>query len=259
MSIIQNTIEDIKSLKWLGFHQALEMQLSNTIYLKMSFEERLSHLVNNELIERRNRKIKHLMSRSKLKYKQAFIEEIEYHPSRNLEKSIILTLIGNEWIERSQNIIISGATGTGKTWLACALANNAIVNGYSVLYIRLSRLFSEIKLVRADGSYLSYLKKLLKYKVLILDDFGSGAMKASDVAELLEVIEDRSYNGSTIITSQIPVMAWHDYLNQPIIADAILDRLIHTSYRIELKGESMRKLKSIMTNNDQIEEENVMN
>jgi DNA replication protein DnaC len=255
MSIIQNTIEDIKNLKWQGFHQALELQLSNTAYLKMSFEERLGHLVNNELTQRRNRKIKHLLSRSKLKYKQAFIEEIEYRVSRNLNKSAILTLIGNEWIERNQNIIISGATGTGKTWLGCALANNAIVNGYSVLYIRLSKLFAEIKLVRADGSYLSYLKKLQKYRVLVLDDFGSGAMKASDVAELLEVIEDRSYIGSTIITSQIPVTAWYEYLNQPVIADAILDRLIHTSYRIELKGESMRKLKSNITNENLKKEE----
>jgi DNA replication protein DnaC len=249
MSILENTIEEIKSLKWTGFYRALEVQLSNTAYLEMSFEERLAHLVNNEIIERRNKRIKRLMSRSKLKYKQAFIEDIEYLPSRNLDKSIILSLIQNEWIERSQNIIITGATGTGKTWLACALANNSIFNDYSVLHIRLSKLFQEIRLVRADGSYLSYLKKLERYKVLILDDFGSGAMKSSDVAELLEVLEDRSYIGSTIITSQLPVSAWHDYLNQPIVADAILDRLIHTSYRIELKGESMRKLKSNITNN----------
>ena len=249
MSIIQNTIEELKSLKWTGFHQALEIQLSNTAYLKMSFEERLAHLVKNEITERRNRKIKHLTARSKLKYKQAFTEDIEYIPARNLDKSLILTLLQNEWIKRSQNIIITGATGTGKSWFACALSNNAIVNGYSVLYIRLSKLFQEIKLVRADGSYLSYLKKLERYKVLVLDDFGSGVMKASDVAELLEVLEDRSYSGSTIITSQLPVSAWHDYLSRPVIADAILDRLIHTSHRIELKGESMRKLKSNITNN----------
>ena len=244
MSVIQNTIEEIKSLKWHGFHSALEMQLSNTVYLEMSFEERLEHLINNEVTERRNRKIKQLLSRSKLKYKQAYLEEIDYRPSRNLDKSVILTLVGNEWIERSQNIIISGATGTGKTWLACALGNNAIANGYSVFYIRLSKLFSEVRLARADGSYLLWLKKLTRYNVLILDDFGSGPMKASDVSELLEVVEDRSYSGSIIIISQLPVSSWHDYLNQPVVADAILDCLIHTSYRIELKGESMRKLKS---------------
>jgi DNA replication protein DnaC len=244
MSIIQNTIEDIKGLKWNGFHSALEVQLSNTSYLKMSFEERLTHLVKNEVTERRNRKIRQITSRSKLKYKQAFIEETDYRPSRNLDKSLLLTLTQNEWIERSQNIIISGATGTGKTWLACALGNKAIMDGYSVFYIRLSKLFSEIMLVRADGSYLSWLKKLSRFNVLILDDFGSGPMKASDVGELLEVIEDRTLVGSIIITSQLSVSDWHDYLNQPVVADAILDRLIHTSYRIELGGDSMRKLKS---------------
>jgi DNA replication protein DnaC len=247
MSVIQNTIEDVKRLKLYGFHSALELQLSNTTYLKMSFEERLAHLVKNEVTERRNRKIKQLTSRSKLKYKQAFIEELDYRPSRHIDKSVIMTLAQNEWIERSQNMIISGATGTGKTYMACALGNNAIANSYSVFYIRLSKLFSQIKLTRADGSYLSWLKKLRHYNVLILDDFGSGSMTTSDVAELLEVVEERSYTGSIIIISQLPVSGWHDYLNQPVLADAIMDRLIHTSYRIELKGDSMRKLKSTIT------------
>lgn len=249
MSIIQNTIEDIKTLKWTGFQSALEIQLSNTTYLKMSFEERLSHLVKNELTEKRNRKIRYLLSRSKLKYKQAFIDEIDYSPSRNLDKSIVHTLIQNEWIERAQNIILSGATGTGKTYLACALGRHAISAGYPTFYIRLSKLFSQIRLVRADGSYLAWLKKLSRYKVLILDDFGSSPMKAGDVAELLEVIEERMTSGSIVITSQLPVSDWHSYLNQPVIADAVLDRLVHTSYRIELKGESMRKLKSTIPSN----------
>ena len=142
MSIIQNTIEDIKTLKWYGFHSALEAQLSNTSYLKMSFEERIAHLVKNEVTERRNRRVRQLTSRSKLKYKQAFLEETDYRASRNLDKSLILTLSQNQWIEHNQNIIISGATGTGKTWLACALGNRAIMDGYSVFNIRLSKLFS---------------------------------------------------------------------------------------------------------------------
>jgi DNA replication protein DnaC len=249
MSIIQNTIEEIKSLKWHGFNSALELQLSNTAYLKMSFEQRLAHLVSNELTERKSRKVKQLLARSKLKYKQAAIEDIDYRPSRNLDKSVILSLSQNEWIDRSQNIIICGATGTGKTWLACAIGKRAITDGYSVFYIRLSKLFSEIQLARADGSYLSWLKKIARYNVLILDDFGGGPMKASDVGELLEVVEDRSYLGSIIMTSQLPVSEWHSYLNQPIVADAVMDRLIHTSYRINLKGESMRKIKSGLEQN----------
>jgi DNA replication protein DnaC len=244
MSIIQNTMEEIKSLKWHGFNSALEQQLSNSAYLKMSFEERLAHLVSNELTERKNRKIKQLSSRSKLKYKQAYIEEIDYRSSRNLDKSTILSITQNEWIRYAQNIIITGATGTGKTWIACAIGNKAIIDGYSVYYSRLSKLFSEIKLVRADGSYLSWLKKISRFNVLILDDFGSGPMLASDVAELLEIVEDRSTLSSIILTSQLPVSEWHAYLNQPVVADAVLDRLIHTSHRIALKGESMRKLKT---------------
>jgi len=253
MSLIHTTMKEIKELKWHGVSAALEQQLSNSAYLKMSFEERLAHLVANELTERRNRKIKQLTSRSKLKYKQAYIEDIDYRSSRNLDKATIASMRQNEWIRRAQNIIINGATGTGKTWLACAIGNQAIIDGYSVYYSRLSKLFSQIKLVRADGSYLSWLNKLTRFNVLILDDFGSGPMLAADVGELLEIIEDRSMTGSVIITSQLPVSEWHGYLNQPVVADAVLDRLIHTSYRIHLKGESMRKVQSGL--NDQLKKE----
>jgi len=251
MSLIENTLEEIKALKWHGFHSALELQFSQSAYSKMSFEERLAHLISSEISERKTRKVRQLLSRSKLKYKQAALHEIDYRASRNLEKSMILSLSRNEWIDRCHNIIITGATGTGKSWLACAIAHQAISDGFSVYYCRLNKLFAEIKLLRADGSYLAWLKKMARYRVLILDDFGSTAMKPADVGELLEIIEERSGSGSNIITSQLPVAQWHSYLDQPLIADAVLDRLIHNSYRINLKGESMRQIKSDLPKNEE--------
>jgi len=158
-----------------------------------------------------------------------------------LERSQIATLAKNQWIEQQHNIIIEGATGTGKTYIACALAHNAIVGGYSAYYARISKLLSEIKLVRADGSYLSFLKRLTKMRVLILDDFGVAPMDTRDAQELLEIIEDRVGSGSTIITSQLPVENWHDYLSNGTVADAVLDRLVHNSYRLNLEGDTMRK------------------
>ena len=147
----------------------------------------------------------------------------------------------------------AGATGTGKTYLACAISNNAIKNGYSVYYARITKLFAQIPIVRGDGSYLSWLANLSKFNVLILDDFGSCPIKMQDVQELLEIVEERSQIGSVIITSQLNVKDWHDYLAEPTVADAILDRLIHNSHRINLKGDSMRKVKNSLSNSDTLE------
>ena len=244
MSAIQHTIEQLSELKLHGFSKALQEQFSNPDYSALPFEERLSHLITNEVTERRNRRIRQLLSKSKLKIKQAMIEDIDYSTSRNIDKRQILSLAKNEWIRSFQNIIISGATGTGKTYLACALGNKAISNSYSVYYVRLAKLLMEASLVRADGSYLSWLSKISRFNVLIIDDFGVAPMKAKDTEELLELVEDRTQRGSVIITSQLPVDQWFVYLKNPTAADAVMDRLIHNSYRINLKGESMRKLKT---------------
>jgi DNA replication protein DnaC len=236
-------MEQLSELKLNGFREALEDQLKNAQYGDMPFEERLSYLVSTEITNRRNKRIKQLLSHSKLKYKQAMIEDIDYSPQRQIDKSSLLSLSQNEWINQSQNILITGATGTGKTYLACALANRAIEHGNSVFYIRLAKLLMEISLARVDGSYLRYIAKLTRFKVLIIDDFGVAPMKAKDTEELLEVVEDRIDKGSVIITSQLAVDMWFTYLKNPTAADAVMDRLIHNSYRIEINGDSMRRLK----------------
>jgi DNA replication protein DnaC len=250
MNAFHHTLDQLSELKLNGVKTALIQQMEIPSFSTMTFEERLSHLIAREITERHNRKIKYLLSRSQLKQKSAFVDDIDYSATRNIHKSVLLALLDNNWIQARHNIIITGATGTGKTYLACALGNNAIVNGYSVLYCRVTKLLTQIQLVRGDGSYLSWLAKLAKFKVLILDDFGSCPLKVQDVQELLEVIEERSLTGSIIITSQLDVKNWHDYLTEPTVADAILDRLVHNSHRFNLKGESMRILKNTLSNSD---------
>lgn len=237
----QQLLDQISELKLKGLKEAYLLQMQTPNYIHMPFEERLAHLIDAETINRKNCRIKQYLRAAKLKYRNAFLEDIEYLANRNLERSQIATLAKNQWIEQQHNIIIEGATGTGKTYIACALAHNAIVGGYSAYYARISKLLSEVKLARADGSYLSFLKRLTKMRVLILDDFGVAPMDTRDAQELLEIIEDRVGAGSTIVTSQLPVEDWHDYLSNGTVADAVLDRLVHNSYRLNLEGDTMRK------------------
>jgi DNA replication protein DnaC len=237
----QQLLDQISELKLKGFKEAYMLQMQTPNYIHMAFEEQLAHLIDAEIINRKNCRVKQYLRAAKLKYRNAFLEDIEYLANRNLERSQIAVLAKNQWIEQHHNIIIEGATGTGKTYLACAFAYNAIVGGYNAYYARISKLLSEVKLVRADGSYLSFLKKLTKVRVLILDDFGVAPMDTRDAQELLEIIEDRVGAGSTIITSQLPVEDWHDYLSNGTVADAVLDRLVHNSYRLNLEGDTLRK------------------
>jgi DNA replication protein DnaC len=251
MVMHQQTLDQLSELKMKGFKEAFILQTQSPSYMHMPFEERLAHLVDSEVIHRKNYRMKQLLRASKLKYKNVFITDIEYTAARNLERSLITTLAKNQWIEQGHHIIIDGATGTGKTHLACALAHNAISCGYSAYYIRISKLLAEIKSVRSDGSYLSYLKKMTKMRLLILDDLGVSPMDTRDAQELLEVIEDRVGSGSIIVTSQLPVDHWYDYLNNGTVADAMLDRLVHNSYRLNLRGESMRKKNKLLNNTEE--------
>jgi len=253
MAMHQQTLDQLAELRLNGFKEALILQAQSPSYLHMPFEERLAHLVDSEVIYRMNKRMKQYLRASKLKYKNSFLTDIEYTVSRNLPRSLITSLAKNQWIEQGHHILITGATGTGKTYIACALAHNAISCGYTALYVRISKLLAEIKLVRADGSYLAYLKKMTKKKLLILDDFGVSPMDTRDAQELLEVIEDRVDMGSLIVTSQLPVEHWYEYLGNGTIADAVLDRLVHNSYRLNLQGESMRKITSSLNKPDDSE------
>lgn len=234
--------QQLDNLNLNGFKTALQRQSEDANYAQLPFEERLYQLLEAEESERRDRKIKRLLSQAKLKEKQASLDRVEYASKRGLERSQILSLASGEYISKGQNILITGATGVGKSFLAQALAKQAIFEGYSARYYRVSRLLEEIKIARLEGNYTKSIQKLSRINLLILDDFGVTPLKADELNDLFEVIEERTLGGSTIITAQLPVKEWHSYLGNATIADAMMDRLIYASHRIEMEGESMRKV-----------------
>jgi DNA replication protein DnaC len=238
-----STIYDqLSTLGLSGFSASLEKQSENPSYTKLSFEERLYHLLESEMNERSNRKIKRLLSGAHLKEREASIEEVEYSAKRGLARSVILSLATCDYLKKHQNILITGATGVGKSFLAQALAKQAILEGYSARYYRVSKMLEEIKVARLDGTYTKTLNKIARYDLLLLDDFGISPLQPDELNDLFEVIEERTLAGSTIVTAQLPVKDWHGYLKNETLADAMMDRLIHSSHKIELKGESMRKM-----------------
>jgi DNA replication protein DnaC len=241
-------INKLTELGYKGFKEAYLHQIEDVNYNTLSFEDRLYQLLDAQDIFLRNKRIIMNHRLSKIKDKQAALDAIDYTPSRKINKTQILSLAALNFIHAKQNIIITGKTGTGKSYLAQAFANKAIVDGYRVYYIRTPSLLEEIKIARLDGTYTNLLKKYSRFKVLILDDFGVAPMQADDATNLFEIIEDRTELNSTIITSQLPVSEWYNYLNNNTIADAILDRIVHSSHRVELSGPSMRKIKSSIKN-----------
>jgi DNA replication protein DnaC len=238
------TKELTDELKLTALYDALQEQLAQSAYDELPFEKRVQLLLEAQKVSNDNKKIKRLQSMAKLHEKSAAMEEINFTPARGIEKSILLELAGGEYIQRYRNVIFTGATGTGKSYIAQALANKAMIQGHSALYLRIPRLMQLLSLARGDDEYLKLLAKLKKTKVLILDDFGVSPLKASEARDLLEIVEDRTNLSSLIITSQLPIKEWHGYLHNPTIADAILDRIIHNAYKINLQGESQRKLKT---------------
>lgn len=231
-------------LKLHALYDALQEQLAQSAYDELPFEKRLQLLLEAEKTGRDNKKIQRLQSLAKLHEKSAAMEEISFTPTRGIHKTTLLELAGGGYIKNHRNIILLGAAGTGKSYIAQALANKAMIQGESALYLRVPRLMQLLSSSRGDDEYLKVLARLKKIKVLILDDFGVSPLKASEARDLLEIVEDRTNLSSLIITSQLPIKEWHGHLHNPTIADAILDRIIHNAYKINLEGESQRKLKN---------------
>lgn len=242
--LIQQTITKLKDLHLVGMANGFEDQLSSAAAMSLGFEERFGILVDQETTYRENQRLKRLLKIAKLK-SNACVEDIDYQHNRGLDKSQMASILTCHWIETGANLILTGPTGSGKTWLACAFGNQACRQGKTVLFQRLPLLLEELQISHADGSFRKRLAQLAKFDLLILDDFGMGALNPQGRSDMLEVIDSRVERRSTIVTSQIPVENWHDYLSggNPTVADAILDRIISGPVRIQLRGDSMRKLR----------------
>lgn len=236
----EQTYDKLYGLKLYGMAEAFKEQLTQPDSLNLSFEERFSLLVDRQWTWKENHRLNRLLRNAKLKL-PACMEDIDYQKARGIDKSVILSLAGGQWVEQSHNIIITGPTGVGKTYLACALAQGACRSGFSAFYVRCPRLFQQLLIARADGSYGKLMNKLAKAKVLVIDDLGLAPLADAERRDLLEVLEDRYGVSSTIVTSQLPIDLWHESIGDPTIADAILDRLVHNSHKLQLKGGSMRK------------------
>jgi DNA replication protein DnaC len=235
---ISATINKLQQMKLYGMARALKSS-QELGFSGLTSEELLAHLVDSEWEERHTKRIARLLKAAKFRY-QASTEQIDFCLSRNFSKDAFLTFSDSTWIEKKKNIIVTGPTGVGKSFISSALGNLACINGHSTLYFNTGKLFSSLKLKKADGSYNGEINKIAKTSLIILDDFGLEKLDSLSRLALLEILEDRHGLASTIITSQFPVSAWHDVIGDPTIADAICDRILNNSYRIELNGGSVR-------------------
>lgn len=239
--LINQTLERLEELRLAGMAEALSEQLEHPErYAELEFTARLGLLVDREAHDRDTRRLTRNLKTARLR-SQACIEDIDFRRPRGLDRTHILHLAEAAWVDGHQDLLISGATGTGKTYLACALAHAAIRRGHKALYWRLPRLLGELRLAHADGRAATLMASWARVDVLVLDDLGLQPLTTSQSADLLEVIEDRHQRRSTILTSQLPINTWHDNLGDPTLADAICDRLLHAAHRIELAGDSLRR------------------
>ncbi len=237
----EHTLDQLRALRLDGMVHALTDQASSTAAAALGFDERLTLLVQSEMAWRDGRRLQRLLKAARLKVPAACVEDINWRASRGLDRHLIASLASGHWLRRAQNLLLTGATGCGKTWLGCALAHQAARAGFSVLYTRAARLFNDLQVAHGDGSYAKRMAQLAKLDLLLIDDFAIAPMGAAERNDLLELLDDRVGTRSTLITSQLPVKAWHAYLDDPTLADAILDRIVHSSHKIELKGQSLRE------------------
>ena len=240
--LTHHSLTQLKALRLDGMARALEEQLALPSAATLSFEERIAFIIDREIAFRDSKRLTRLLKQAKLRVRSACLEDVDYRPGRGIEKKLVASLASGDWIRHHHNCLLTGPTGSGKTWLACAFGNAACRQGFSALYVRLPRLFEELRIAHGDGSFTRRLVALAKTDVLLIDDWGLAPPSAAERSDLLEVLDDRVGTRSTVITSQLPIEHWHEYLGEPTLADAILDRILHSSHRLALAGESMRKV-----------------
>lgn len=234
------TMNKLVALSLTGMAAAFKEQLGRADYASLAFEDRLGLLVDREALERENRRLARNLKAAKLRI-AASVEDLDLHHPRGLDHSVMLSLADAGWVRAHQNVLVVGATGTGKTFIGCALAHAALRRGHTALYLRAPRMVSELAIARADGRLPRVLASWARVDVLVIDDLALQPLTPAQASDLLKVIEDRSQRRSTIVTSQLPVAGWHDSLGDATVADAILDRLVHNAHRLELRGDSLRR------------------
>jgi DNA replication protein DnaC len=244
--LLHPTLEKLTTMRFTGMAAALDEQMQMDGLDDMAFEERLGLLLDREQAVRETRRMKTRLRKAKLR-QQGSVEDIDFRHPRGLDKSLVIRLADCQWIKKHNNLIITGPTGVGKSYLACAFAEKACREGFSALYLRTTKLFEDLSLAKGDGRYLKLLASYAKTDLLVLDDYGLLELNQEQRHDLLEILEDRHGLKSTLVTSQLPVEHWHEQIGDPTLADAILDRLVHSAHKIKLKGESMRKKTANLT------------
>ncbi len=241
-------LDKLRTLRLYGILKSYQEQTESSDYADLSFEERFGLMIDREITEQENKRLNSRLRRAKLR-QQACMENIDYRAPRGLDKSLMKRLSTDQWIKERLNILITGPCGVGKSFIACALAQRACLEGYTALYTRAPRLFEDIAIARGDGRYSRLMNSLAKTNLLVIDDWGLSGLTEQQRRDLLELLEDRHDLHSTIITSQLPVKHWHEIIGNQTLADAILDRLVHNAYKITLRGDSMRQKRTASNNN----------
>jgi len=244
--LLHPTLEKLTTLRFTGMMAALDEQMQMNSLDDMGFEERLGLLLDREMAVRQTRRMNTRLRKARLR-QNSCIEDIDFRHPRGLDKSLVMRLAGCEWIKEHNNLIITGPTGVGKTYLACAFAQKACREGFNSLYLRITKLFEDLSLSKGDGRYLKLLSSFAKADLLVLDDYGLDQLGREQRHDLLEILEDRHGLKSTLVTSQLPIDHWHEQIGDPTLADAILDRLVHSAHKIKLNGGSMRKKNANLT------------